>query len=196
MCYTCAGNTEYFSPDSWLPDLLPWEGKGTLETRCFPSFPFFPQHQMGLCLLGPHLVFQSPISLPLYHSLPEAHFSIQLMNIPWIIWEGCLSEEYAEMWYRAKSAASHYSQIMPETFCRLRNKARWSSIMCIPRISQTALFHQEKKNNQSFQVSAWLSVFVQDGIRSKLALVSWNDLCPCCIVFCSQSSRLIFVVLV
>lgn len=38
MCYMCAGNIEYFSPESRLPDLLPtWEGKGTLETSCFPS---------------------------------------------------------------------------------------------------------------------------------------------------------------
>lgn len=45
--------------------------------------------------------------------------------------------------------------------------------MCIPRISQTAVFPFIK--NQSFQVTAWLSVFVQDRIRSKLPLVSWND---------------------
>lgn len=172
VCNTC--NTEYFCPESWLPDLLPtWEGEGTLETRCFSASPFFPLHQMGLCLLGPHLAFQSPVSFPLYHFLPEAHFSLQLINIPWIIWGGCLSEEYAEMWCRAKPAASHYSQIMPETFCRLGNKARWSGIMCIPRISQTAVFPFKK--TQSFQVTAWLSAFVQDRIRSKLALVSWND---------------------
>lgn len=34
-----------------------------------------------------------------------------------------------------------------------------------------------------FQVAAWLSVLVQDGIRNKLALVSWNDCAP--VALCS-----------
>lgn len=181
--YSCVSNSacvthvqviQSISPQSWLPDPLPtWEGKGTLETRCFPSSLFFPLHQMGLCPLGLHLVFQSAISLALYQSLLEAQFSLRLINIPWISWGGYLSEEYTEIRCRAKSAASRYSQIMPETFCRLKNKVWWSSIMCIPRISQKAVFHHFKKTILSGHcITLW---FYANGIRSKFALVSWSN---------------------
>lgn len=85
-CVTRVQVIECFSPEWWLPDLLPtWEGEGPLETRCFPSL-CSPCTKWGSASC--FLVFQSPISLPLYHSLPEAHFSLQLINIPWIIWGG------------------------------------------------------------------------------------------------------------
>lgn len=138
---------------------------------------------MGLCLLVPCLPFQSPVSLPRYHPPAEALFSLQLISISRIIWGWWLSEEYAEMWSGAKSAASHCSQIVPETFCRLQNKVRWSGIVRIPRISQAAVFLHFKNKSPSRSLHDSLFLCKIELEVNWLWFLRMTVLMLCCILF-------------
>lgn len=122
MCCICAGSSDDLSPESCLPDLLlTWEGTGALEISCFlssslPRCCTKCQSAFSSLILPPSFLCHFPALMPPWSTVSTLLHKYSTDYLGW--W---FPEEYAEMWYKAKSAALCWSQIMPEKLCSLWN---------------------------------------------------------------------------